>query len=352
MMPTNQYENFCPLPFTQMTFHPSGKVTPCCWLSDYELGNIKSQSVLEIWNGDKISKLRREFIRGVPEVCKKNMECSHCNYHHFEMNKFVELEEFQKKSLKRMDIMMNGKCNARCIMCSNWKLGDGVYTSDIFRNKEWRKMLGHLLEIEVYGGEPFIQDDVFRLVREVGEINSECCWMFTTNGNYHLDEKKINLLNGIKIKSIAISIDSLCEEVFCQIRKGVDFNKTLNTLDGLIGYNDSLSMEKHFKILINVVVQQKNCMDITSIIEFAEEKGVGVFPYLLESPVELSLGVLETSKKLEIIEHYIKKNHQLKSIVLLELTQLLLKTIPKNEGIKTRLAFIELFEKLSQKRKE
>ncbi|MFA5725870.1 MAG: radical SAM protein [Candidatus Omnitrophota bacterium] len=50
---------------------PDGVVTPCQFLLDYELGDIKNQSPEEIFNNDKIFGLRRALRRGLfPECCR------------------------------------------------------------------------------------------------------------------------------------------------------------------------------------------------------------------------------------------------------------------------------------------
>lgn len=57
----------CPLMFYEMLVHSDGSVSPCC--VDYEfkeenLGNIMETSLFEIWNGNKLNKLRCENLLG------------------------------------------------------------------------------------------------------------------------------------------------------------------------------------------------------------------------------------------------------------------------------------------------
>lgn len=66
----------CRYPFRSMTVTWDGAVVPCCYDYDkkYVLGNVKEQTLTEIWNGPKMQGLRREFIRG--EV--NNSLCVQC----------------------------------------------------------------------------------------------------------------------------------------------------------------------------------------------------------------------------------------------------------------------------------
>jgi len=55
--------NFCPLPFVHLSTRVDGNVAPCCRSLD-TVGNIKENSLEEIWNNEKMQKLRQQFING------------------------------------------------------------------------------------------------------------------------------------------------------------------------------------------------------------------------------------------------------------------------------------------------
>jgi len=65
----------CTLPWEVMTVTWNGDVVPCCY--DYDakvvLGNMGEQSLSDIWNGDKIQSIRREFManRVTSPLCRK-----------------------------------------------------------------------------------------------------------------------------------------------------------------------------------------------------------------------------------------------------------------------------------------
>ena len=67
----------CRKPWWRVTIAWDGSVLPCCM--DYNkkmiLGNIKDQSLEEIWNGPKMKSLRREFLSGVVT----NPLCKNCD---------------------------------------------------------------------------------------------------------------------------------------------------------------------------------------------------------------------------------------------------------------------------------
>jgi len=66
----------CSEPWVGVSVVASGKVVPCCY--DYDekcvLGDLKKQTLLEVWNGEPMRKLRKEFI----EKNVKNRLCVNC----------------------------------------------------------------------------------------------------------------------------------------------------------------------------------------------------------------------------------------------------------------------------------
>ena len=65
----------CWTPWLHMSVTWDGYVVPCCYDYDkkYVLGNVKDSNLIEIWNGEKIQQLRKEFLSGNVEnpLCKK-----------------------------------------------------------------------------------------------------------------------------------------------------------------------------------------------------------------------------------------------------------------------------------------
>lgn len=69
----------CPMPFYQLVIHSNGKISPCC--NEYQqkliVGDIYKDSLKEIWNGEKINKLRRNILKNtIPQKCV----CNYCEY--------------------------------------------------------------------------------------------------------------------------------------------------------------------------------------------------------------------------------------------------------------------------------
>jgi radical SAM protein with 4Fe4S-binding SPASM domain len=65
----------CIYPFSQITVRPDGKVSLCCndAYGNYTLGDVTTQTLSDIWNGDSYWSIRREILKGRDRLpmCKK-----------------------------------------------------------------------------------------------------------------------------------------------------------------------------------------------------------------------------------------------------------------------------------------
>ncbi len=336
-------KKICSLPFTQLSFHSSGKVTPCCWLYDYELGNIEKDSLSSIWNSDKMKLLRREFIDGAPKICQKNINEHQCHKFQSDLLPHVELKEELERPVK-FDLMLNGKCNLECIMCYNWKDPNGRFTEESFWQEARKFVFPYSKVIEVNGGEPFLQPDVFQLIDEVYGVNPDCHWVFTTNGHYSFEKILLPVLEKLHIDSIAVSIDSLIPEIYSKIRKKGRLETVTKTLKKLIDYKN----QNDFKVVINMVLQKDNWRELPAFVDYCRKNRLQFFPFLLSNPNEFSIWDLNVDEKAEILDFYIDSNEKIKSVHILIMIQQLIKSveIKGNPGI--HLKFKDQYQRLKK----
>jgi len=59
-------QQYCEFPWTSMSVMAEGDVVPCCndYNNEMKLGNVKEQSIQEIWEGDKYKQLREWHLKG------------------------------------------------------------------------------------------------------------------------------------------------------------------------------------------------------------------------------------------------------------------------------------------------
>lgn len=71
-------DEVCHLPFRQLVIRPTGEVSLCCndALGKYTLGDLKKETIMEVWNSDQAKKIRNEMLTNR----RKNLNlCNKCD---------------------------------------------------------------------------------------------------------------------------------------------------------------------------------------------------------------------------------------------------------------------------------
>jgi len=304
----NAEDNFCYYPFIQVLLQPTGDISPCCYNQDYSLGRIQDKTLEEIWNDEPMKRLRRDFLDGKSHICKqqiKEIGCHRFSADRIKSFKNIELSEVQSTGLRRLDLRLNGMCNLECIMCNVWEQPNGVYDRFSFWEKGPTEIFPNLIEVDVLGGEPFIQPDTFRLIKEVTSVNANCSWTFATNGHYRFSDKIKEALDKIKIRWINISVDSLNPETYKNIRVNGDISKPLDTLEHLIEYQKRrLAEDRFFEIGVTMCVQKKNWREIGSFVRWFKNKGVKCMLQFAYKPALVCLNDYSLKEKMEVKNYF------------------------------------------------
>jgi cyclic pyranopterin phosphate synthase len=320
----------CALPFTQLFLNPNGLATPCCYLAQdawYVAGDTRTQSLQEIWNSEKMRVLRAEFLSGNTSTCDRYMQAHKCHLIRQDLLDHVTPREEMPFPMVRLDLMLNGQCNLECVMCGVWTQPNGVYSGNGFWEQGREDIFPYLHELDVKGGEPFIQRDIYRLIDEVSAVNPSCRWHFTTNGHYRFNEKLRSTVSKIGIVDVSVSIDSLDAENFARIRKKGNLSTVLRTLDDWIAYQKA-SPRRLQKINANFVVQEANWREVPAFYEFCRGKGIQPFYIILTDPPELSIFRLATEQKLEAIDLYVAAMRETRDRVFERIIRPLVESLP------------------------
>lgn len=301
--------NFCLVPFTTIILEPDGAVGMCRHHGyNFAIGNVKHNTISEIWNGEKARNWRKEFLTNNVQICKdfvRERRC-HLSSHFNAILPHTDFSEIQNSPILKLTANFNGKCNLRCQMCSIWKLPNGFYTEENFWKDARVNIFPHLKDIDLLSGEPFIQEDTFKLIEEVSTVNPDCQWNFTTNVHWDFDERIKDSLSKIKIRSIAASIDSLIPDVYNKIRYPGNLSIVLVTLDKLIAFRESRTDDLYFDLSFNVTVQKDNWREIPEMINFSLKHKMHPYFFILKVPTEFSVLTLEIKERIEIIDFYFK----------------------------------------------
>ena len=193
-------KSFCMLPWMHLHAFPDGRAYPCCFAQDqYPVGDLNKNSMAEVFNNDKMKKLRKNMLNGIT-----NKECTKC--YDQEKSGFFSLRYSSNKHfghniglvdstqpdgtadfvMKYWDIRFSNLCNMACRSCGTWfssnwyedhkKLtGAPPPHAKIMKvgrstNDMWEQMLESFDYAEQFyfaGGEPLIMEEHYRILKEL-----------------------------------------------------------------------------------------------------------------------------------------------------------------------------------------
>ena len=187
---------FCIYPWIHLHAYPTGEAYPCCHSEMANpVGNCKSQTLAEIWQGDAMQQLRDNMLNE-----RESPACARCyeqeaagffsgrrsaNKHHGHHIKKLESNPFE---MTYWDIRFSNLCNLRCRSCghifsSQWYQDQAVLAGPEWKQTHqvlnyagrteidmWEQLLPHIDYVEqIYfaGGEPLLMEEHYRILDEL-----------------------------------------------------------------------------------------------------------------------------------------------------------------------------------------
>ena len=263
-------EKICILPWISIETSPIGTARPCCLAKD-EITYVDSQGVKnkynlkvntpeEIYHSRYMQELRRDFLYGQkPETCQRCWDEEAAGRISKRVNSRIRLKEYYDQiewhnlnpnQLWFIDLKLGNICNLKCRICGSWSsskwakeeidyvpdikdrkehlaykyLTDGAWPreSDIFWDN-LRSLLPNIKYIEFTGGEPFLIEQHFELLRYAVDQGYSHNIEIHYNTNGTVFPPAVDLWNNFKHVEIAFSIDNV-EKRFEYERYGADWN--------------------------------------------------------------------------------------------------------------------------------
>ncbi len=286
----------CNAPFKHMYFKQNGDVTACCASSVDAYGNIRENSVNDIWNGEKVNLLRakiRNFnLSGGCAGCQHSLESG--NYNAFIGRIYDTLLPSPASAYPtEMTFEISNTCNLECIMCTGEfsnlirknveKLPDipNYYKEDFF--DEIKGYLQNLKRIRFMGGEPFLIKQYEPIMEFLVEHNPSCKIYIQTNGT--ILNNFVKKIIESKNVEISISIDSLQKDMYEQIRKNGSYDRMM---ENLVYFSERA--QKHQQLInINFCVMNNNWNEVPDMIDFCDKNNFTLNLIPVERPRYLSL---------------------------------------------------------------
>ena len=294
---------FCMLPWVHMHAYPDGRVYPCC-LADYwhPVGDLRKNSMIEVWNQEKYRELRRNMLEEKPsKQCTKCYEQEDAGFfsmrydanrnygHHIKtIEQTTANGEHPEFKLKYWDVRFSNLCNFRCRSCgpifsSNWyndhiklynKIPD-VLGRDMTRVEytagdeqsmldQMEAHIPYLEQVYFAGGEPLIMKEHYYLLEKLIEHGkTDVRIQYNTNFSElaFKDKHVFEYWRHFKNISVGASLDASGTRAEL-MRKGTDWAQTVR--------NRQVMMEQvpHVDFYIAATI---SVMNVLHILDFHRE---------------------------------------------------------------------------------
>jgi len=169
-------------------------------------------------------------------------------------------------------LAVTDRCNLRCFYCMPEQGIRYLPKKDVLTFEEIQRLISLLAsmgitKVRLTGGEPFVRNDLMKLIRGITKIQGIEELHLTTNGV--LTGKHIPELKQLGLASVNLSLDTLDKQRFHAITRRDEFEPVMNTLN--------LLMEHQMPVKINAVVMDgKNIEDILPLVELTRLNKIDV----------------------------------------------------------------------------
>lgn len=216
----------------------------------------------------------------------------------------MTLYDNHNRPISYVRLAVTDRCNLRCFYCMPEEGIKYLPKKEVMTFEEIERLMSILAllgikKVRLTGGEPFVRNDLMKLIERITAIDGIEEVHITTNGI--LTAPHIPALKKFGIKSVNLSLDTLDRQRFIDITRRDELDVTRKTLD--------LLLEHEIPVKINTVVMDgKNTEDILPLVELTRYANIAV-RFIEEMPFN---GTSDTHEKFrwnhkQIIDH-IHKN--------------------------------------------
>lgn len=330
------HDQFCVLPWVSLETSPTGTVRPCCLALDEikddtgEKFNLKSARFHQIQTSQHMRHLREQFLAGErPLTCQRCWNEEDAGRTSKRMHTLDRLKHVisdvswtaDAKPLLFLDLKLGNICNLKCRICGPWssstaateqlrdlpnadkknnysyimlRAGAWPKESDIFW-QEIDRHLDHIRYIEFTGGEPFMIQEHFDMLRHLVDLGHahEIEIHYNTNGTIfpsHAEE----IWQNFRTVEVAFSIDDTKERFEYQRSNAVwnDVN------DNIAQFRCMRDRRSNIKLQVCSTVNLFNVCYLPQLSEWIDMQNFDfVYWNMLHEPIYFSIGSLPDTVK-------------------------------------------------------
>ncbi len=336
---TDIHANACPAFFLDATIDPAGSYSPCTALGGSGF-KFAGQSFKATWMDPKLEDARNRSSRGEQlPMCGRCWKeealdfVSERQYLTADVPPDVDYTDKQYYSVgpRHLNIKVSNICNLRCRTCQSkdsylyhiegeyYEKTHGItrtaYTLEKFKKHFTDQQLDELFEfshnlerIELYGGEPFLDDQVpkylLRLVNAGLAKNIDLS--VSTNATHELTDTWRRILTNFKNVIINVSIDGVGAQ-FTYMRHPGRWDQVENNIADFFALEHSAN---NITVQPVVTVSALNVLSFPAVFKYFEQYSVEPFIILVQWPTYYCVNVLPDSVKDEVSQRLASYNNE------------------------------------------
>jgi MoaA/NifB/PqqE/SkfB family radical SAM enzyme len=298
---------WCSWPFRTIMIQADQTYKVCCNGSDFPNLNTHTVTANEAFHSAEFESIRTNLKNGV-----KDPHCDKCwkleesgaeslRLQNMSTGEYNAEEITETPRIEQIFVGLGNQCNLKCRTCgpgesSIWvkeiEKSDGIKhpiylepdTSNFFKSFK-QDVMPHLKEIHFTGGEPTLLKSTNKILEL---LDSSVHVSMITNGTMKLP----NTLNKFKNVEIFVSIDGIGKR-FNYIRHPGNWEEV---------YSNLKVMTADVDVIIGCTISAYNVFYIDEVENLANELGIPFYAHILYDPSYLSVHVLPTEVRQEIIK--------------------------------------------------
>jgi MoaA/NifB/PqqE/SkfB family radical SAM enzyme len=313
-------DTLCPMPWRHVEVSSSGEVRPCCVYVD-SVDHVRHNSLNHAFNNTKFQTLRQDLLSGnKPSGCSKCWEneknglISNRHYHMSMLKKELLTVDLDNPSIKSMDLKPGNTCNFKCRICN--PVSSSLYAQEAKLNKNisinsfnWAEsapdtineiveLLPNLINIDMYGGEPFLIKPLLHVVKQAVEQGHapQMRLHYNSNGSVY-PESLIEYWKKFKHVDIQFSIDNIGHRF--ELERGGSWLQVESNIKRLIDLN-----LPNVSIAIMPAISIMNIFYLDELLQWASDLGVEINIQYVTDPSGFDLKHLTGNAKKLISEKF------------------------------------------------
>jgi MoaA/NifB/PqqE/SkfB family radical SAM enzyme len=277
----------CKHPWTHFEVNnPNGDVTMCC-NNDTVLGNVNDDSIADIWNGDKFSRIRKRMVEeGAHAFCPHTCPVLQGGKKYENLDWYKDLDrdgpirenaEKNEKEYDEQKTVLDTKprwvrftysyaCNLDCYHC--YQREDA--TQRLKLSTDFMDQLPEYVEtaqiVYPFGGEPFFFSPVIDFLSD-HNTNTETRFLLITNATL-LTDKVFEILERLPISTMAASLDAATAASFDALRvrgRNASWDQVVVNLERIA----ELRTRKDFEFTVSMTLNSVNALEIEDFVDLA-----------------------------------------------------------------------------------